>query len=228
MRCSEIPTRAIHPFMVHRSIPVVLWSSRIGCGTGKRRYQMKTTAVPVRRLTADDFAPYGTLVAGGLGEPDFTRPKLENWRLGFASDAPLRLQVMRYHAQRMVISQFERHLCVTETRCPIGGAQGVLVVAGKTDGDAPPCPDTIRAFLIDGPGVMLKPGVWHGLDCFRSGRRARISCFSVTRRLRTRSRPSSLASAPTWSTWRPSSRSLIPTAFLGPCHERADPGRQSA
>lgn len=127
---------------------------------------MRKTAVPVRRLTADDFAPYGTLVAGGLGKPDFTRPKLENWRLGFAADAPLRLQVMRYHAQRMVLSQFERHLCVTETRCPIGGAQGVLVVAGQTDGDAPPCPDAVRAFLIDGPGVMLKPGVWHLLDCF--------------------------------------------------------------
>ncbi|MEM7683369.1 MAG: ureidoglycolate lyase [Pseudomonadota bacterium] len=127
---------------------------------------MRTTVVPVRRLTADDFAPYGTLVAGGLGKSDFTRPKLENWRLCFASDAPLRLKVMRYHAQRMVLLQSERHLCITETRCPIGGVQGVLVVAGKTDGDAPPCRDTIRAFLIDGPGVMLKPDVWHGLDCF--------------------------------------------------------------
>ncbi|MEM7567798.1 MAG: tetratricopeptide repeat protein, partial [Pseudomonadota bacterium] len=39
------------------------------------------------------------------GKSDFTRPKLENWRLCFASDAPLRLKVMRYHAQRMVLLQ---------------------------------------------------------------------------------------------------------------------------
>lgn len=131
---------------------------------------MTTLAIPLERLTTEAFAPCGTLIAAGLHRPDFARPKLQNWRLAFASDAPPRLQVMRYHAQPMVLSQFERHLCVTEVRCPIGDARGVLVVAGKTDGDAPPRPDAVRAFLIDGTaGVMLDPGVWHGLDCFPVG-----------------------------------------------------------
>ncbi|CAN0584150.1 unnamed protein product, partial [Ectocarpus sp. 12 AP-2014] len=64
-------------------------------------------------------------------------------------------------------SLFERHLCVTEARHPIGAAAAILVVAGDPAIDAVPKAGSVRAFFLNGTqGIMFKKGVWHGLDCF--------------------------------------------------------------
>ena len=74
---------------------------------------------------------------------------------------------MRYEAQPKQLSLFERHLCVTEARCPIGDAAAVLVVAGTTTTDVQPKVGSVRAFYLDGSvGIMFHKGVWHGLNCF--------------------------------------------------------------
>jgi ureidoglycolate hydrolase len=131
---------------------------------------MSMRDVPLEPLSAKGFAPYGWLLAGGDGPPSYARDGLELWRFPFESDAPLRLQVMRYHFQPMRFQRLERHLAVTEARFPAGGAAAVLIVAGATDASDPqaaPDPSDIRAFLLGGGrGVMFRPGIWHGLDCF--------------------------------------------------------------
>ncbi len=110
------------------------------------------------------------MLEGGQGTPTFSRDKLDFWKFPFDSDAPLRLQVMRYHHQPMRLHRMERHMFVTEGRCPLNGAGGVLIVGGETDAADPtaaPEPEAVRAFLLDGSvGIMFRKGVWHGLDCF--------------------------------------------------------------
>jgi len=125
--------------------------------------------IAIEPLTRDSFAPYGQLIAAGDGAPDYARPTLDVWHLDYASDAPFRIQIMRYSHKPMMFSRLERHLCVTEGRLPLNGAMSVLAVAGATlgaGGDMPD-PSTVRAFLLDGSsGLIFKPGVWHSLDCF--------------------------------------------------------------
>ena len=127
---------------------------------------MKTMDVAVAPLTAQAFAPYGWLLEPD-DAPDYARTGLQNWRLPFASEDALRLQVMRYSNRDMRLSMFERHVSVTEARHPIGDAAAVLVVAGDPSQDAAPEANSVRAFLLDGQsGIMFRKGVWHGLDCF--------------------------------------------------------------
>ncbi len=125
--------------------------------------------IAIEPLTRESFAPYGQLIAAGDGAPDYARPTLDVWHLDYASDAPFRIQIMRYSHKPMVFSRLERHQCVTEGRVPLNGARSVLAVAGATARDSLAAPDsgTLRAFLLDGSaGLMFKPGVWHSLDCF--------------------------------------------------------------
>lgn len=127
---------------------------------------MRIENVEVEPLSEEAFAPFGYLLTAGT-LPDFQRPGLQNWRLPFHSDAPPRLQVMRYAAQPKRLSLFERHLCVTEARCPLGAAAAVLVVAGDPTQDVVPTVGSVRAFYLDGSlGIMFRKGVWHGLNCF--------------------------------------------------------------
>lgn len=127
----------------------------------------KTVEVVLEALNETSFSDYGYLLVAPDDPADFSRPDLRNWRLPFKSDAELRLQIMRYEFQEMRLSRFERHLCVTEARAPIGSAPAVLIVAGDPNIDAPPTAASVRAFLLDGSiGIMFHPGVWHGLDCF--------------------------------------------------------------
>lgn len=128
-----------------------------------------TRTLPLSKISRAAFAPYGTVLSGGLGDPSFSRPLLDNWRLPFKADAPPRLQVMRYYRQEIRFSKLERHLYVTETRIPIGHAQAVLVVAAENKTSSVPLPDpkSLTAFYLDGScGVMFNAGVWHALDCF--------------------------------------------------------------
>ena len=127
---------------------------------------MQTKDIPLERLTVESFSPYGWLLKAN-GTPDFSRPGLNNWRLPFHSDAALRLQVMRYAQQEIRLTRFERHICVTEARSPIGNAAAVLVVAGDPARDLMPDAASVRAFYLDGEtGIMFRKGTWHGLDCF--------------------------------------------------------------
>lgn len=130
----------------------------------------RTLVLEPAPLTAEAFEPYGWVLQGGSGPGDFSRANLDLWCLPFHSDAPPRLQIMRYHHQAMVFSKLERHLAVTEARYPMNAGKAVLVVgaaSNPTDRLAPPDIAQVRAFILDGTkGIMFKKGTWHGLDCY--------------------------------------------------------------
>ena len=112
-------------------------------------------------LTADAFAPFGTLLdlpAGPPGRFDH-RAVLEDGRGGIGSNIALvRAPAAALPAR---IEQLERHPHSSQLFAPLGMAGRFLVVAAP---DAAGAPDLarMRAFLCDGArGVVYAPGVWH-------------------------------------------------------------------
>ena len=99
------------------------------------RGEMATTIeLEAEPLTAEAFAPYGQLIAARDDAADYAQPLLEVWHLDFRADAPVRLQIMRYHEKPMTFSRLERHTRVSEGRIPLDGARAVLAVAGVSRG----------------------------------------------------------------------------------------------
>ena len=131
-----------------------------------------TIELEVEPLTAEAFSPFGQLIAARDGAADYARPLLDVWHLDYRADAPIRLQIMRYHEKPMTFSRLERHIRVSEGRIPLDGARAVVAVAGATGAaaDDAPDPSAVRAFRFDGScGLIFTPGVWHSLDCFPLG-----------------------------------------------------------
>ncbi|MBT5414011.1 MAG: hypothetical protein HOK81_05365 [Rhodospirillaceae bacterium] len=129
-----------------------------------------TVEIPLEPLTHEAFAPYGMIVGELPKTADWQRPGLDAWKMRFDAEGRTELRIMRYHRQAPEFFTMERHVTVTESRMPLGGARAVMVVAPITDNADPgsyPAPDTARAFLLDGSqGLMLWRGAWHALDCF--------------------------------------------------------------
>jgi len=94
---------------------------------------MSLKSLAVEAITAESFAPFGTLV-------DWT-PELEQ-----TGQPAIR-----------AIEQMENHPQSEELFAPVQG-RSILVVAEKGEFDE----DTIHAFFLDRP-VSVGPGVWHGV-----------------------------------------------------------------
>jgi ureidoglycolate hydrolase len=124
-------------------------------------------------LTAESFAPFGEIVGGSAAPTDWTRPGLDAWKNAFSTEGRTELRVMRYHRQAPRLHVMERHVTVTESRMPMGGARAFMVVAPSSPADRPdepPAPELARAFYLDGrAGLMFWLGTWHALDCYVIG-----------------------------------------------------------
>ena len=121
----------------------------------------------VQRLTAQAFAPYGTVLAApaGAGRPinggNAQRFDLvADLQLGAADGRPM-LALFRAQARRFPheVTEMERHALGSQTFVPLGERRFVIVVAPA--GEAPAA-GTLAAFATDGlQGVTLAPGTWH-------------------------------------------------------------------
>jgi len=123
----------------------------------------RTIRIPVAALTPEAFAPYGWVLAPS-GVRDAGRDGYDIWIQPFDAQTRPRLQIVRYHARTFAVGLIERHLHVTEARLPLGGPPAIIVVAEP--GEAPPAAETLRAFRLDGPGVMFHRGTWHAIDAY--------------------------------------------------------------
>jgi ureidoglycolate lyase len=134
----------------------------------------KLIEIVAEPLTAEAFAPFGEIVGGSSAPTDWTRPGLDAWKNTFRIEGKTELRVMRYHRQNPNLHVMERHVTVTESRMPLGGARVFMVVAPPSPADRPdeaPPPEAARAFYLDGTaGLMLSLGTWHALDCYVIGR----------------------------------------------------------
>lgn len=124
---------------------------------------MHRITLPVSSLTAEAFAPYGRVLSPS-GARDTGREGYDIWIQPFAAESRPRLQIVRYHARPFVVALIERHLHVSEARQPLGGPPAIIVVAEASE--LPPRPETLRAFRLDGEGVLFHRGTWHAIDAY--------------------------------------------------------------
>jgi ureidoglycolate lyase len=121
----------------------------------------RTIDLPVVPITADAFAPYGTLL-----------PPAEDGKLFGPDEAQLeltrgtpRFYVLRLKRREKAFSHITRHLAVTQCLASVGGKPWLLAVAPPTDADNPegvPDVDGMRAFLVPGDcAVALHRSTWH-------------------------------------------------------------------
>lgn len=120
-------------------------------------------------LTAQAFAPYGTVIAAPATDPgrpinggNATRfDLLADLQLGADGGRPM-LALFRAQARRFphAVTEMERHALGSQTFVPLGERRFVIVVARA--GDAPVSAGELAAFVTDGrQGVVLAPGTWH-------------------------------------------------------------------
>lgn len=118
----------------------------------------------VEPLSAEAFSPYGRLLAPE-GPRDAGREGYDIWIKPFAAESPARLQIVRYHARPFVVWTIERHLHVTEARLPLAGAPPSIIVVAPP-GESAPQPQDLRAFRLDGMGIIFHRGTWHAIDAY--------------------------------------------------------------
>lgn len=115
----------------------------------------------VAALTAETFAPFGTVIAPMAGGTKFG-PDDAGLQLGAGKP---RFYAMRLTNRGLVIGHITRHTQVTQVLASAGGLAWLLAVASppaEDSADAEPALDDIRAFRIPGDAaVMLLRGAWH-------------------------------------------------------------------
>lgn len=124
---------------------------------------MRRVVLPVSPLSAETFAPYGHVLSAAGGR-DAGREGYDIWIRPFAAESRPRLQIVRYHARPLAVAVIERHLHVTEARQPLGGPPTIIVVAEPSE--TPPAAEALRAFRLDGEGIMFHRGTWHAIDAY--------------------------------------------------------------
>lgn len=125
--------------------------------------QMRRISLPVSPISAEAFAPYGRVLSPA-GARDTGREGYDIWIQPFAAQNRPRLQIVRYHARPFIVALVERHLHVTEARQPLGGSPALIVIAEPSD--TSPAPESLRAFRLDGEGVLFHRGTWHAIDAY--------------------------------------------------------------
>lgn len=118
-------------------------------------------------LTAQAFAPYGTVIAAPAGAGRLINggnaqrfDLVDDLQLGAGGGRPM-LALFRAQARRFphAVTEMERHALGSQSFVPLGERRFVIVVAPA--GPAPAA-EALAAFVTDGrQGVTLAPGTWH-------------------------------------------------------------------
>jgi ureidoglycolate hydrolase len=112
-------------------------------------------AIPLRPLTADAWAPFGTILEIAAPDPERARAGENEFRVVDQSQNGdgwrLAVQIVRQRALR----QIGHHPNSKETFEPVTGVAVICVAA-------PDAPERLSAFVLDRP-VVVNASVWHGL-----------------------------------------------------------------
>jgi ureidoglycolate lyase len=123
--------------------------------------------LPAEPFSQEAFAPFGVAIGEPARPADVSGPASRLWLIPFEGEGGFQLAFMRFARQPMRFSKLERHFAVTQGYAPLGGDPFVTVVGPPTARGAPPEPERLRAFLLDGrQGLLMHKGVWHALDRF--------------------------------------------------------------
>ena len=133
---------------------------------------VRTRDLRIQLLTAESFAPFGTVIAAG---EDGTPFGPQDAQLDLGAGTP-RFYIMRIPGRGLTVTGITRHRACTQTLASVGGSAWVLAVAPPHDRDDPaaePALDDVRAFAIPGDvAVMLHRGTWHAGPLFEEGERS--------------------------------------------------------
>ena len=129
----------------------------------------KIIELPVLELTAERFAPYGSVIAP---MEDGVPSGVEDAPLDLSAGTP-RFYAMRIPARGLTVTHITRHRRVTQMLASVGGQTWFLAVApplAVDDPKAEPALGDISAFRIPGNvGVLLHKGSWHAGPLFEAG-----------------------------------------------------------
>jgi ureidoglycolate lyase len=121
----------------------------------------------VRPLTAENFAPFGDLIAPSEDGVPFGAGDA---RLDLTRGTP-RLYIMRLPDRGLVFRQITRHRAVTQCLAAMGGRAWFIAVApplGLDDPAAEPALADIAAFRVPGDmALKLHRGTWHAGPFFQ-------------------------------------------------------------
>lgn len=122
--------------------------------------------LPVRDVSRDGFASYGTLIEASADGTPFGSGDA---RLDLGQGTP-RFYIMRIPWRGFTVDRITRHRRVTQALAAVGGHDWVVAVApplGLDDTAAEPALGDIAAFRIPGDvAVMLHKGTWHAGPLF--------------------------------------------------------------
>lgn len=125
--------------------------------------------LPIEPLTAEAFAPFGTVIAAGEDGAPFGPGDAQ---LVLSEGTP-RFYIMRIPGRGLTIGGITRHRQVTQALASVGGEPWVVAVAppiAVEDAAAEPALADIRAFRIPGDvAIMLHCGAWHAGPLFPEG-----------------------------------------------------------
>jgi ureidoglycolate hydrolase len=112
-------------------------------------------AIPLRPLTAEAWAPFGTILEIARPDPERARSGENEFRVVDQSENGdgwrLAVQIVRARELR----QIGHHPNTKESFEPVTGVAAICVAALEA-------PDELRAFVLDRP-VVVNASVWHGL-----------------------------------------------------------------
>ena len=119
---------------------------------------MSIAAMP---LTADAFAPFGTVVAHRGDAPLMSYPDALEHTAEAANPTMAILRVTAAFEGPVTIPRLERHPYSAQTFLPLQGGKSLLVVCG-TQADGRPDLSDVRAFVAaSDQGVTYRRNVWH-------------------------------------------------------------------
>ncbi|GJD61065.1 ureidoglycolate lyase [Methylobacterium frigidaeris] len=115
--------------------------------------------LPIEPITAEAFAPFGTLLVGPAAGPRQDRAaEIENGRPG----AALNLALIRSEpfADSLPLRRLERHPHSAQAFLPLAVGEYLVVVAPDAGGR--PDETALRAFRVPaGTGIVYRSGAWH-------------------------------------------------------------------
>jgi ureidoglycolate lyase len=130
--------------------------------------QLRVIDLPVEPITAQAFAPFGTLIEAAEDGKPFG-PDEAMLELGRGTP---RFYVMRLRRKDKQFRHITRHLAVTQVLAAVGGQPWLLAVAPPLDPDNPEGdadPMAIRAFEVPGNvAVCLHRSTWHAGPFFEA------------------------------------------------------------
>jgi ureidoglycolate hydrolase len=132
------------------------------------------TLIEVHQLTAERFAPYGSIFKRGDEAPLAETPAFSYWNdlARFHIEGEVEVGWCDVHARPDTVDWFERHDRTPEILIPVDGTMALPVMTGA---------GRVESFLVEpGEAVVIAPGTWHSA-CIPVGAES-VGYFVIFRR----------------------------------------------